>query len=202
MNLSATHFIQGLNIPSSSKSTRAIHGKNAGVEDNNSSYGDTSDEEDNTDEYDNDNEFDIDVNMEIEATPDDVEAMLGTTITDFEAGDVVGKLMAFVNQLRASSEPTRDFLKQLCRTNECKPRDLKLWVRTRWGSLSDCFEVVLNMRAAIDDFCALADGKFNLPPLNKPKKWQNFQLEEEEWVVIELAYKCLRVCWFILVWCI
>ena len=49
--------------------------------------------------YDNEDEFDIEVNMEIEATPDDVEAMLGTTITDFEAGDVVGKLMAFVNQL-------------------------------------------------------------------------------------------------------
>src|ERR1700678_4089238 len=107
MNLSATHFIQGLNIPSSSKSTRAIHGNNAGVEDNNSSYGDTSDEEDNTDEY---NEFDIDVNMEIEATPDDVKAMLGTTITNFEARDVVSKLMAFMNQLRALSEPTCDFL--------------------------------------------------------------------------------------------
>src|ERR1700678_2100814 len=197
MNLSATHFIQGLNIPSSSKSTRAIHGKNAGVEDNNSSYGDTSDEEDNTDEYDNDNEIAIDVNMEIEATPDDDQRMLRTVITVCQAQDVFVRLMSFVNQLRASSEPARDFLKQLCRTNECKPRDLKLWVRTRWGSLSDCFEVVLDMRAAIDDFCALADGKSNLPPLNKPKKWQNFRLEEKEWVVIELAYKCLRVCWFI-----
>jgi len=133
--------------------------------------------------------------MAIEATPDDIEAMLGMTITDFKAGDVVGKLMAFINQLRASSEPTRDFLKHLCHTNECKPRDLKLWVRSRWGSLSDCFKVVLSMHVAIDDFCVLADGKSNLPPLQKPKLWRNFRLEKEEWLIIELAYQCLKVHW-------
>jgi len=115
--------------------------------------------------YDNEDEFDIEVNMEIEATPYDVKAMLGTTITDFEAGDVVGKLMVFVYQLRALSEPTQDFLKQLCQNNDCKPWDLKLWVRSHWGSLSDCFNVVLSMHVAINDFCVLADGKSNLPPL-------------------------------------
>jgi hypothetical protein len=188
MNLAATHFIQALGIPTSSNVKRAIHGsKRKGTETDNES-------DESGEEGDDSKEFDVEVNMEIEATPDDVAAMVGTTITDFEAGDVVGKLMAFVNQLRTSSEPTRDFLKHLCRTNDCKPRDLKLWVRTRWGSLSDCFEVVLGMRAAIDDFCILADRKSNLPPLDKSKRWQDFRLGAEEWLIIELAYDCLKVC--------
>ena len=201
MNLAATHFIKALGIPTSSKSKHAIHGsrgKGKGkqvLEGSDFEDDDSGDEGsgDDVDQYDNEDEFDIEVSTEIEATSDDIEAMLGTTITDFEVGDVVGKVMAFVNQLRPASEPTRDFLKQLCHTNECSPRDLKLWVRTRWGSLSDCFEVVLSMRAAIDDFCTLADGKSNLPPLQKPKSWQNFKLEKAEWCIIKLAYKCLKV---------
>src|SRR5882672_5527307 len=154
MNLAAMHFIKALSIISLSKSTQTIHqsgckGKGKSIWENEDSEDDSSSDEsdeeggDDVDLYDEDDELDIEVNMAIEATPDDVEAMLGTTITDFKAGDVVGKLMAFVNQLRALSEPTQDFLKHLCHTNECKPQDLKLWVRSRWGSLSDCFEVVL-----------------------------------------------------------
>ena len=111
---------------------------------NGSDKGQESDEDDAA--GDDAGDFEIDDNPNIEATADDKEAMLGTTITDFEPGDVVGKVMAFVNQVRASSEPTRDFLKQLCPTNGCKPREFKLWVKSRWGSLSDCFEVVLGMR--------------------------------------------------------
>jgi len=163
-----------------SKSTHAIHqsqckGKQKCIWKNESEDDSSHDESDNegsgngVDLYDNEDEFDIDVNIEIEATPDDVEAMLDTTITDFEAGDVVRKLMAFVNQLRASSEPTQDFLKQLCHTNKCKPQDLKLWVRIHWVSLSNCFDIALSMHMTIDDFCVLADWKSNLPPLQKPK---------------------------------
>jgi len=131
-----------------SKSTEAIHwswhkGKGKHVWQNDSednSSHDESDEEgsgNDVDQYDHEDEFDIEVNMEIEATPDDVEAMLGMTITDFQAGDAVGKLMAFVNQLQASSESTWDFLKHLCCTNDCKPWELTHWVRSHWGSLSD-----------------------------------------------------------------
>src|SRR5882724_8104018 len=179
MNLAAMHFIKALGILSVSKSTHAIHrsrgkGKQKHIWENESDDDGSCDESDKegwVDLYDNEDEFDIEVNMEIEATPDDVEAMLGTTITDFEAGDVVRNLMAFVNQLRAFSEPTWDFLKLLCCTNDFKPQDLKLWVRYNWGSLSDCFDVVFSIHMAIDGFCVLADGKSNLPTLQKPKQW-------------------------------
>jgi hypothetical protein len=106
MNLAATHFIQALGIPTSSNVKQAIHGsKRRGTE------ADTENDGDDEGSMDDNNEFDVEVNMEIEATPEDAVAMIGT-------GDVVSKLMAFVNQLRESSEPTCDFLKHLCRTNE------------------------------------------------------------------------------------
>jgi len=118
--------------------------------------------------YDDEDEFDIEVNMEIEATPDNVEAMLGETIIDFEAGDVVRKLLEFVNQLQALSKATWDFLKHLCHTNDCKPQDLKLWVRSHWDSLSDCFDLILSMHMAINDLCVHADGNPIFPPCRNP----------------------------------
>jgi hypothetical protein len=114
MNLAATHFIKALGIPTSLKSKHAIHGSrgkgkgNQVLEDSDDDSGDEGSGDD-VDEYDNDDKFNIEVNMEIEATSDDIEAMLGTTITNFKAGDVVGKVMAFVNQLLPASEPTQDF---------------------------------------------------------------------------------------------
>ena len=63
--------------------------------------------------------------------------------TTFEAGDVVGKLMVFVAQLRACSEDTRDYLVQIAILLGCPSWMIKLWVRTCWGSLSDCFRTVL-----------------------------------------------------------
>ena len=54
-------------------------------------------------EYDNfervDDDADIDVSMEIEANPDDMEAMAATTTIDYDLGDALGKLMAIVNQV-------------------------------------------------------------------------------------------------------
>ncbi|KAM6499174.1 Ribonuclease H-like domain containing protein [Amanita muscaria] len=191
INLAAAWFIKGLGIPSAAKVKHAIHGKQYEAADSTDDGDDGQEESDEDDVA--DEEFDVDVNPDLEANADDEDAMLGTTITDFEPGDVVGKVMAFVNQVRASSEPTRDFLKQLCLTNGCKPCDLKLWVKTRWGSLSDCFEVALGMRRAIDDFCVLTDGRSNIPPLRKPKHWKDFRLSQDEWTIVELAYECLKV---------
>ena len=110
MNLAPTHFIKALGILSLLKSTKAIHwsrgkGKQKYVCENESDDDSSCDESDKegsgngVDLYDNEDKFDIEVNMEIEATPDDVEAILGMTITAFDAGDVVGKLMVFVYQL-------------------------------------------------------------------------------------------------------
>jgi hypothetical protein len=96
------------------------------------------------------NEFEeslnVDISMEVEASPDDAEAMLVVFDNTFEAGDVVGKLMAFIAQLRACSDDVREYLSQLATSLGCLPWEIKLWVRTRWGSLSDCFRTVLGIQ--------------------------------------------------------
>lgn len=74
-----------------------------------------------------------------------------------------------------------------------EPRKLKLWVRTRWGSLNDCLESGLDMRKAIDSFCDLADSEESLPPLRSKKKWSNFKLQPSEWHLIGLARDVLKV---------
>lgn len=135
--LSTYLFLDALNIlctswppiswpPSLQKSRHHVHGTNIG------------------DEY--DEELDVETNTNIEASEDDVEAVRAASITDFNPGDVVGKLMAFIAQLRMCGEDTRDYLKELAVANNCPPWEIKLWVRTRWGSLRDCFRTVLAIR--------------------------------------------------------
>ena len=87
----------------------------------------------------------IDISIEIEATPDDVDAMLGMQDVKFAPGNVVGKLMAFINQVRLCNADTGDFLRDQCISQGCGPFELKLWVRTCWGSLYDCFQQALDV---------------------------------------------------------
>jgi hypothetical protein len=58
------------------------------------------------DEY--DEEFDVNTSMELEPSTEDADALQALLIADFDAGDVVRKLMAFVSQLRLSSDDVRD----------------------------------------------------------------------------------------------
>jgi len=202
MNLAATHFIKALGIPTSSKSKCTIHGSGGKgkwkwVLEGSDFEGDDSGDEgsdDDVDKYNNNDKFDIEVNTEIEATSDDIEAMLGMTITDFKVGNVIGKVMAFVNQLWPPSKPTQDFLKQLCCNNECLLWDLKLWVRTHWGSLSNLFEVVLSMCVAIDDFCTLADGKSNLPPWKNPSHGKTSSWRRQNGISLTWHINVSRYC--------
>jgi hypothetical protein len=129
MHHAAYHFLKALHIPSLTATKRKIHRTKGGEE------VDADDADD--DEGDSD---DIDVSLEIEASADDVEAMLLTTIVDFEPGDVLGKLLSFVNQVRMSSEGVRDYLEHSCVVHKITPLQLRLWVRVRWGSMSHCLE--------------------------------------------------------------
>ena len=89
---------------------------------------------------------DIDVSMEIEADPADPETMAATTIVDYDPGDTLGKLMAYVNQVRMSSEGVREYLMQCCVMHSLDPIELLLWIRTRWGSLTHCLEKTLSIQ--------------------------------------------------------
>jgi hypothetical protein len=138
MHRAAYHFIKTLHIPSFTKAKRALQ---AVTEEND----DRSEKENNSQPEDSDDEGDndIDISTEIEASSDDVAAMASTTTTNFEPGDVLGKLLAFINQVRMSSEGVRAYLDHVCAVNQLKPIKLRLWVRTRWGSMSHCLESTL-----------------------------------------------------------
>ena len=73
---------------------------------------------------------DIDISTEIDVSADDVAAMASTTAVNFGPGDVLGKLLAFVNQVRMSSEGVRAYLDHVCAVNQLKSIKLRLWVRT------------------------------------------------------------------------
>ncbi|KAM6491093.1 hypothetical protein JOM56_013332, partial [Amanita muscaria] len=69
---------------------------------------------------------------------------------------------------------------------------LRLWVRTRWGSLADCLESALKVQKAVDYFCFTADANEDLAPL-KNKTWSDYRLTTAEWKLIKLVHHCLKV---------
>jgi hypothetical protein len=75
MHCVAYHFIKALGIPSLTKTKRKLT-KKGGAEDDN---------EDN--DADGEDEADIDVSMDIEASPDDAEAIAATTVIDYDPSD-------------------------------------------------------------------------------------------------------------------
>ena len=130
MHRATYHFLKALHIPSLTATRRNIHRAKGG-------------EEDGDDDDDNDDDNDIDVSLEIEASANDVEAMLSTTVVDFKPGDVLEKLLAFVNQVWMSSELVQDYLEHSCVVHKIMPLQLHLWVWVRWGSMSHCLESTL-----------------------------------------------------------
>jgi hypothetical protein len=175
MHRAAFHFIKALGVPSrvtrTGKHKRSQ--KSAVLEDASGASDDAEDAEDAEDENaedgaedaedenaedeeaeendDGDEEVpvddnDIDRSMDVDASADDVEAMAETLTVDFEPGDTVGKLLAFVNQVRVSSEDVREYLAHSCRMHNIKPIELRLWVRSRWGSLTHCLSATLEVQ--------------------------------------------------------
>ena len=84
----ASHFVSALNISSLWNSRKNIHGiaddidGDAGIDD----HKDLKDEED----------FNVNTNMEVEALGDDDDTIQEASITNFNAGDIIGTLMAFI----------------------------------------------------------------------------------------------------------
>lgn len=138
MHRAAYHFIKAFGVPSLMNSKQNLKKKTW-----------TPDEdatEDATEAGDASGEGDIDVSMDIDASADDTDAMMGTSVTSYDPGDTLGKLLAFVNQVRMSSEGVREYLARACVLQNIKPIELRLWVRTRWGSLSHCLDSTLEVQ--------------------------------------------------------
>ena len=135
IHLMACHFVTALDVPGIGRTKKKIHAPNSAQQELN--------------EF--EEGFDVDISMEVEALPDDAEAMHAAFDTSFETDDIVGKLLAFIAQLRACGDDVREYLLQIAMSLGCPPWEIKLWVHTRWGSLGDCFRTVL----AIQKVCSI-----------------------------------------------
>jgi hypothetical protein len=112
------------------------------------------DETDDNNEDENDL-FDVDTSMDIEVAEGDTGAIKAAPVTSFRPGDVVGKIMAFIAQLQSSSEDTHEYLKKkISISRGCNALEIKIWVRGRWKSLSDCFRVILSQQKVCQAHCA------------------------------------------------
>jgi hypothetical protein len=149
----ACHFIDALKIPSLRTIKSTLHN----VWDNVSAAVDKIDDNNDEDEEDENDVFNVDTSMDLEAAEDDTAAIKAASITSFHPGDVVGKIMAFIAQLRASSEDTREYLKKISISRGCNALEIKIWVRGRWGSLSDCFRVILSQQKVCQAHCVRVD---------------------------------------------
>ena len=115
IHLMASHFVSPLNISSLQNSRKNIHG----IADNIDGDAGINDHEE---------DFNVDTNMEVKASGDDDDAIQKASITNFDAGDIVGKLIAFIAQLRSCSEGAQDYLIELATSNGCVAWHIKLWV--------------------------------------------------------------------------
>ena len=199
MHRAAYHFIKALSVPSQMTTKCKLSRK--GTED---------DEDENEVNVEDEND-DVDISTDIDASADDSIAMAETLVVEFEPGDSIGKLLAFVNQVRISSEDVCEYLAHSCRLHNTKVIQLRLWVRSHWGSLthcltatleiqkvctSRCLEIpVLTYKKAIDYFCVTADANEDLPPL-ADKLWLEYGLQGEEWKLVKLVHNCLKVSCF------
>lgn len=145
MHRAAFHFIRELSVPSTRKGKYKSRS-----EDEDANVSEAEEDEAGGDDAEGDlignDDPDINISTDIDASADDAEAMMATTVVDFDIGDTLGKLLAFINQVRMSSEGVREFLAEMCVMHHIKPIELRLWVRTRWGSLFDCLKSALQIQ--------------------------------------------------------
>jgi hypothetical protein len=150
MHRTAYHFIRELNVPLTRKGckSKSCTKDRAEAKDANVPKSENNEVDDNDAEGDlmGDDDLDVNVSMDIDASADDTEAMMGIMIVNFDTGDTLGKLLAFINQVYMSSEGVHQYLTEMCVMHHIKPIELCLWVHTCWGSLSDCLKSALQIQ--------------------------------------------------------
>jgi hypothetical protein len=110
---------------------------------------------------------------------------------EFDPADLLGKILAFINQVRSSPQ-ARTFFHKLCKDENLPPLELLKWVRTRWASLYDLINRMLDVRPACNKFTLLADDDDRVPNLKFPKSYGMFKLSESEWRLLELIRDGLK----------
>ena len=110
---------------------------------------------------------------------------------DFDPADLLGKVLAFINQVRSSPQ-ARAFFEKVCKDEQLEPLQLLKWVRTRWASLYDLINRMLDVRLACNKFTLLADDDPKVPNLKPPKSYAMFKLSEGEWSLLKLVRDGLK----------
>ncbi|KIM75155.1 hypothetical protein PILCRDRAFT_13838 [Piloderma croceum F 1598] len=108
---------------------------------------------------------------------------------DFNAGDLLGKVLALINQVQASPQ-AKVFFATMCHEEGLTPLELIKWIRTHWGSMYDLINHMLTNHAAVDKFCLLADASPKVPNLKK-KKYSDFAIAHGEWQLLQLVHEVL-----------
>jgi hypothetical protein len=111
---------------------------------------------------------------------------------DFDPKDILGKILAFVNQVRSSPQ-ARTYFKRLCEEEKVRVLQLLKWVRTRWASLYDLICRLLDVRPACNKFTLLADESPLVPKLRDGKTYGMFKLSAGEWSLLGLMKDVLHV---------
>jgi hypothetical protein len=135
---------------------------------------------------DNDDEDDLKgLAAAIDAT-DDLEDAEG-----FDPANLLGKILAFINQVHSSPQACAYFHK-LCKDENIQPLQLLKWICTRWASLYDLISRLLDVHQACNKFALLADDDERVPNLKPPKSYAMFKLAEHEWRLLELIRNVLK----------
>jgi len=126
---------------------------------------------------------------ELVATDDTTNDLCDTD--EFDPADLLGKILAFINQVRSSPQ-ARTFFHKLCKDESLPPLQLLKWIRTCWASLYDLITHLLDVCPACNKFTLLADDDHRVPNLKFPKTYGMFKLNEGKWCLLELIHDGLR----------
>jgi hypothetical protein len=143
--------------------------------------------DDNEDDEDDDNLHSIEeLAAAVDATNDLANA------EDFDSADLLGKVLAFINQVRSSPQACAYFHK-LCKEEKLQPLQLLKWIHTQWASLYDLIIRLPDVHPACNKFMLLANDDQRVPKLKPPKTYAMFKLTDVKWSLLELICDGLRV---------
>ncbi|KAF8801155.1 hypothetical protein BYT27DRAFT_7342075 [Phlegmacium glaucopus] len=109
---------------------------------------------------------------------------------EFEPGDVLGKALALITQIRSSPQ-AKSYFAKVCVEEGLKPLELIKWVRTRWGSMFDLIDRLILDKRAVNKFCLVADTCGQVPKLQN-KAYSDYYLTSAEWTLLELMREVLQ----------
>jgi hypothetical protein len=137
----------------------------------------------------NDDNDTLDTIEELAAAIDSTDELIDTA--EFDPADLLGKVLAFVNQVCASPQ-ARTYFHKLCKDENLPPLQLLKWICTRWASLYDLITRLLDVCPTCTKFTLLADDDKRVPDLKPSKSYAMFKLTEGEWRLLELIRDGLR----------